>query len=125
MQGVVVIGSSGDEWKRIRTKPMPGVTARYDMGDCRHVLEFPDGYIAFNLEPELANEYEDGELSGLPFRLPVLVAVEYNAPSVLRRVVLEGLFGADAWIDDDNHPPMPLAAFRERLGADPLWDWRS
>lgn len=125
MQGVVILGSSEDEWKRVRTKPMSDVVARYDVGDCRHVLEFFDGHIALNLEPELVSEYEDEELAALPFKLPVLVTAEYSSPSVMRRVVLEGLFGADAWIDDDNHPPMPLAEFKERLLADPSWDWRA
>jgi hypothetical protein len=125
VQGVVIIGTDEGEWTRIRTKAVSGAVARYDVGDSRHVLEFPDGYIAFNLEPSLADGYEEEELLGLPFETPIFVAAEYSAPTVLRRIVLEGLFGADAWIDDDNHPPMSLAEFRERLAASPLWDWRA
>ncbi|XXF79242.1 hypothetical protein P2318_05670 [Myxococcaceae bacterium GXIMD 01537] len=81
--------------------------------------------MAFNLEPELASEYEEGELAKLPFQSPVFVVAEYSAPDILRRIVLGKLFQVDVWIDDDNHPPMPLAEFEARLVADSSWDWRA
>ena len=125
MQGVIIIGSGGEEWKCIRTHAVSGCTARYDIGNSRHVLEFPNGYLACNLEPALANEYEKEELEGLPFQSPLFIAVEYSTPDILRHAVREGLFHMEAWIDDDHHPPMPLAQFWERLAVNPSWDWRA
>lgn len=69
-------------------------------------------------------EFESEELARIPFQSPVFVVVEYRVVDVLRRVVCDDLFLSDSWIDDDNHPPVPLVEFRKRLQDEPAWDWR-
>lgn len=123
MQGVILI-TTPEQWQQLRLHQSPLATRSYDVGPNRHVIEFSEGYVAYNKDNDLAREYEPEELALLPPGERLFVLVEYTSPRLLRQVVLEAPLGDESWIDDDNNGPVPLRDFRGHLHDDPDWDWR-
>jgi hypothetical protein len=124
MQAITLIGPSDWDWASMKERTVQDEVARYDVGPARFVIEFKDGHVAFNHDPDLSNEYEEDELGQVPFSRPVFVSVEYTSRPVLQRVIIGRVVPDDVWLDDDNHAPLPAKHFREEVEANPRWDWR-
>ena len=124
MQGVVVIGPIDWDWESIKQHQIKGATRQYEVGANRFVIEFDSSYVAFNYDPALAREFDEGELRDIPFSAQTFVLVEYKTPAALKCVLCQGVIPDDAWLDDDRHPPVSVRDFRDAIEANPGWDWR-
>lgn len=126
MQSVILVLSDASQRQLLRMIELKGASRAYDVDNFRRVIEFYDGYVAFNAE-DLVHEFDGEELARLPFSPALCVSAEFSNIGVIRRALLEVENTAltDAWIDDDNGTLEPLGTFCLRLREQPNWDWRA
>lgn len=126
MQSIILIGDNSLNLSTIKKYYMNNCIKSYDVGNTRYVMEFEDGYLAFNYILDIRNSYTEEELSVIPYEEISFISIEYRDINLVKQYFIETFpLLENIWIDDDCNEICTLKQFVDKIKNDPEWDWRS
>lgn len=102
MKWVILIGDNGFEINTLREIEFPKSKKVIDRDPQCFTVEYEHGYVCFERDDDIIQDYDEKELHNIPFTTPHFIVMRYSMEQLMINILKLDDFPKDILIDDDN-----------------------
>jgi len=97
---IVLITDKNIDLEYIKKINHSGCMNTYNSINERYVVEYKEGYIFYDYDNRIKDEYEEDELSNIPFKEPHFIMLTYSSIGILYRVINQSNYPENIYVDN-------------------------
>lgn len=115
MQWIILIGNEELNLNKIKSIEHFDSINSYDVHENRYCVDYGQDHVFYDYVADLDNDYEQDELSKVPFLKPRFIMMIYTSEERMRKILKQNNFLSDIYVDNDYGLIIPIKEF-VRLG---------
>lgn len=116
MKWIILIGDEGFNLELIRNINHVDSLRTANINPNRFVVDYGNEHIFYDYVDDLINDYEDGQLSCIPFSTLKFIMMVYTSDELMKKVFMQENYLKGIYVDDDdNGIILPIEKFIKQL----------
>ena len=87
MKWIILITDKNIDLEIIKKTHHSDCIKTYDSVNGRYVVEYEEGYVFYDFNNKIKDEYEEDELSSIPYKEPHFIMLTYSSIGILYKVI--------------------------------------